>query len=114
MRITTLEQAVKELFFTRFQPGADWFTAQLYHLFDKADAYNRACLTDGFPFEGQAWNLWYYAENEREFFKSYGFDPAEYRHGPMGLEKVKVSEPTTLEDLGEALNPEYFNKEDVK
>ena len=47
---------------------ADWFTAQLFRLFCKADLANRDRLRQGFPDEWQVFYDWWTAEDERTFY----------------------------------------------
>ena len=61
----------EDLYLTTHRPNADWFTAQLYRLFNKADANNKRRLAIGFPDHYQVWLDWYNAPNEREFFAEF-------------------------------------------
>ena len=59
-----------DLYATRFEQG-DWFTCQLYRLFDKADEGNKARLAIVFPLESEVWHEWYFAPSEREYFAEF-------------------------------------------
>lgn len=47
---------------------SDWFTAQLFRLFHKADPGNRHRLGKGFPDEATVYEDWDNAPNEDDFF----------------------------------------------
>lgn len=51
------------------RPQADWFSAQLYRLFQKADPINKKRLGVGFPLEYQTFMDWYNCDDEHEFFR---------------------------------------------
>jgi len=42
----------------------DWFSAQLIRLIAKADPVNLALIRLGFPDHVEAWESWYYGEEE--------------------------------------------------
>ncbi len=47
---------------------ADWFTAQLFRLFSKADSINRRKFMHSFPDEYQVFMDWHGSPNERDFY----------------------------------------------
>lgn len=47
---------------------ADWFTAQLFRLFNKADSNNRLKLMRSFPDEYQVYQDWAQSPNENAFY----------------------------------------------
>jgi len=51
-------KAVEELFHTKRNGTASWFTAQLYLLIAKADSNNIEKLAEGFPAEVEAYRCW--------------------------------------------------------
>lgn len=48
------------------------FTIQLFTLLQKADKENAIKLTLAYPVEAKAYQLWYQASDQIEFFKAYG------------------------------------------
>ena len=71
MNESRYQKLKEDLYRTQYNPNADWFTAQLYRLFQKADSGNRRRLAIGFPEHYQVWLDWYTAPNEREFFAEF-------------------------------------------
>lgn len=69
-----LKEAVKELYFWRFQ-GGHHFSALLYTLIQKADSVNRRRLAEGFPDEVAAFLIWENSPDETEFFKMHDLVP---------------------------------------
>lgn len=47
---------------------ADWFTATLFRLFNKADHSNRHRIAKGFPDEAEVYQDWHDAPNEHDFY----------------------------------------------
>ena len=78
--LTTLEEklseqekcsAAKQLYFWQRSPNPEWFTAQLFSLFCRADALNQQKLGKGFPAEYWAFLEWNNHENGDDFFNKY-------------------------------------------
>jgi hypothetical protein len=47
---------------------ADWFTAQLFRLFSKADTANRHRLSQGYPDEAMVFQDWRSSPDENDFY----------------------------------------------
>lgn len=67
-----LKIAIEELYNRNHTVCADWFTAKVFDLIEKADMANRARLSIAFPAEVLAWERWQHSSDEKEFFKTYG------------------------------------------
>lgn len=67
-RMAALEKALFDIYLWRTS-SQDFFTIQLYKLFQKADAQNKLKLARGFPVEAQAFTMWHTAPNEADFLR---------------------------------------------
>lgn len=67
------KEALQELYNWQHIPGADWFTAQLFNLWMKADFQNKAKLARGFPIECRVIEQWYNSPDPHQFFRDRGF-----------------------------------------
>lgn len=65
-----LELACERLWFWQLN-NTDSFTDRIFTLFQKADKENYLKLAIGFPEECYAYQLWYHAPNQDEFFKRF-------------------------------------------
>ncbi len=65
-----LQDALNEVFFWQYE-NTDSFKNILFFMFQKADRENFKRLRLGFPFEAQAYTMWYQSESQNKFFKKY-------------------------------------------
>ena len=69
-------KAIRQLYI-HFNSNGDHFTSKLFDLIAKADIFNKQRLSQGFPAEVMAYNLWMSFPGDSEtFFKSYGIESA--------------------------------------
>lgn len=64
----SLEDSIRELYFWK-NGTAGSFTSCLFELIGKADLHNKELISKSFPNVVKAYDLWYHAPSEEQFFK---------------------------------------------
>ena len=69
-----IDKARKQLFYWQHSFKGTWFSAQLFHLFAKADNENALKCMKGFPIEWAVYLQWYRSKDPDQLFKDWGFE----------------------------------------